>query len=489
VRSRQQLERPRLKVALLLGFGLTFGIWLFAGSYFTQRILDVQRREAESNNRYVRAQDLLSTVRVQLLLGLVDVRDALLDPNPATAAEYRRRMEETFVAAGTALRQYVPVLDSPAERERVARLQAEIADFRLTMRRVLASDSRRPSLDSDDSQFPEDARFLFRTRVVPKRELVIRVLEEVQALNRSAYFQQQREVESIYAATQRQLWQSLGLALLASFGIGLLATGYAGRLESRLREGRLRDLRTSQELQELSAKLITAQEEERRTIARELHDEVGQVLTAIKVELAVAQREIEATGGNAQLLADARVITDSALSTVRDLSQLLHPPLLDDMGLPAAVEWYLNAFGKRHGVRTEVVLDRMETRLMPEVETTAYRIMQEALTNVAKHSGATVCRVRLARLPLAVSISIEDDGVGFDPVEAERPERRHGLGLIGIRERAARLNGTVRLESAPGAGTRLIVELPTVARALAASDLQPEPEPARAPAIQVAVDG
>jgi signal transduction histidine kinase len=97
--------------------------------------------------------------------------------------------------------------------------------------------------------------------------------------------------------------------------------------------------------------------------------------------------------------------------------------------------------------------------------------------------------VRLARLPLAVSISIEDDGVGFDPVETERPERRHGLGLIGIRERAARLNGTVRLESAPGAGTRLIVELPTVARALAASDEQPEQRPAQAPAIQVAVDG
>ena len=486
--TRQRPERPQIKAALLLGFGLTFGIWLFAGSYFTRRVLDVERRAAEINNRYVRAQELLSTIRVQLLMGHVDVRDALLDPNPATAAEYRRRMEETFVATSTALRQYVPVLDTPEERERMARLQAEIADFRMTMRRVLATDSRRPALDSDDSDYPADSRFLFRTHVVPKRELVIRVFEDVQALNRSAFMQQQRQVEEIYAATQRRLWQSLGIALLASVGIGLIATGYAGRLEQRLREGRLRDLRTSRELQDLSAKLITAQEEERRTIARELHDEVGQVLTAIKVELAVAQREIDASGGNAQMLGDARAITDGALSTVRDLSQLLHPPLLDDMGLPAAVEWYLNSFGKRHRVRTEVVLDRMEMRLTPEVETTAYRIIQEALTNVARHAHATVCRVRLERLPLAVAITVEDDGAGFDPVEIERPERRQGLGLIGIRERAARLHGTVRLESAPGSGTRLIVELPTVARAVAASDPQPEHGPAPAQA-QVALDG
>ena len=486
----QTPERPKLKVALLLGFGLTFGIWLFAGSYFTRRILDVERRATVINTRFVQAQELLSTVRVNLLLGSVDVRDALLDPDPAAAAEYRRKMEETFDTASAALAQYVPVLDSTGEKERVGRLQSEIADFRQTMRRVLATDSRRPALDSDDSQYPTDARLLFRSRIVPKRELVIRVFEEVQGLNRSAFVQQQREIDEIYAATQQRLWQSLGIALLSSLGIGLLATFYAGRLESRIREQRLKDLQTSRELSDLSAKLITAQEEERRTIARELHDEVGQVLTAIKVELAVAQRDIDAGGGNPHMLADARAITDGALTTVRDLSQLLHPPLLDDMGLPAAVEWYLNSWGRRNSVRTEVLLDRMEERLTPELETTAYRIVQEALTNVARHAKATWCRVRMERLPLAVAVSIEDDGIGFDPVDVERPERRSGLGLIGMRERAARLQGTVRFDSAPGEGTRLIVELPTVAQKAAAADSEPtEPRPASTPVRQVAVDG
>ena len=149
-------------------------------------------------------------------------------------------------------------------------------------------------------------RTLLRTRVVPKRELVIRLSEEVQSLNRSAFVQQQSATADIYRATQRQVWESLGVALGASLLFALLATVYAGRLEDRIRGQRAKDMQNARDLQQLSAKLINAQEEERRSIARELHDEVGQVLTAIKVELAVAQRTLETTGGPVGILADAR---------------------------------------------------------------------------------------------------------------------------------------------------------------------------------------
>jgi len=203
----------------------------------------------------------------------------------------------------------------------------------------------------------------------------------------------------------------------------------------------------------------------------------------------VAQRAIVASGGDPDLLADARSITDGALSTVRDLSHLLHPALLDDMGLPAAVEWYLRGFGKRHGIRTDVVLDRMEGRLTPEIETSAYRIIQEAVTNVAKHAAATVCRVHLQRLPLAVQITIEDNGIGFDPEEIEQAERPSGLGLVGIRERASRFHGLVRIESAPGHGTKLTVELP--ARSVRPDEVAQRTKqwPAPVPAREVAVNG
>jgi signal transduction histidine kinase len=450
-RSLSKSSGLTIRTALFLGFGLIFAIWLFAGYYFTRRLSDVEARAAVINTRYIQAQELLSTVRAQILLGSVYVRDALLDPDPATAEDYRRRVDATYQAVDQALEQYVPVWDTSAERERVARLRREVADFRATMLQLI---------DSGSGRWPSEARLLLRTQIVPKRELVIRVSEEAQALNRNAFVQQQTAVAEIYGATQRRVWASLGLALAASFGIGLLATVYAGRLEDRVRRQRERDVQNTRELQNLSAKLITAQEEERRSLARELHDEVGQVLTAIKVELAVAQRAIDSTAGTAHLLDDARSITEGALTTVRDLSHLLHPSLLDDLGLPAAIEWYLRGFGKRHGIRVELLQDQMEERLTSEIETSVYRIVQEALTNVARHAKATACRVYLQRFPTTILVTIEDDGAGFDLAEAQRAADGRGLGLIGIRERVSDLRGTLRIESAPGKGTRLTVELP-----------------------------
>ena len=452
--EREQLGRP-IRAALFLGFGLIVGIWLFAGYYFTRRIADVERQAAAINARYMHAQELLSTVRAQVLLGSVYVRDALLDPDPTTASDYRRRLEDSYTTVDQALQQYVPVLDSEAEREQVTRLRGEIGDFRRTMLDVLATDATR---------WPTEARTLLRTRVMPKRELVIGLSEQAQALNRGAFIQQQSAVADVYGVTQRRIWQSLGVALATSLGIALLATLYAGRLEDRIRRQRAKDVQNTRDLQHLSAKLLNAQEEERRSIARELHDEVGQALTAIKVELAVAQRAIDGAGGAANALDDARSIADGVLHTVRDLSHLLHPALLDDLGLAAATEWYLKGFGKRHGVRADLLHDRMDERLAPETEAAVYRIIQEALTNVAKHAKATSCRVYLQRLTNTLLVTIEDDGVGFDPADTRSADGTHGLGLVGIRERVAQLHGTVRLESGSGKGTRLTVEVPAEAR-------------------------
>ncbi len=459
------LEGLTIKTALAVGFGLMLSLWLFAGYQLTRRMADVEREASAINVRYMQAQELLATVRAQVLLGSVYVRDALMDPDPATTDNYRRLLQETYAAVDRALQQYVPVLDSPAESQRVARLRHEIDDFHHTMREVLASDR---------SRWPSEARLILNRRVVPKREVVIRVSEEVQALNRRTFIQQQSEIAKVYSATQQRVWLQLGFALAAGLGIALLATLYAGRLENRLQRQRATEAQNARDLQRLSAKLISVQEDERRSIARELHDEVGQVLTAIKVELSVAQRTIEAAQGPAGLLDDAQRITEGALHTVRDLSHLLHPALLDDLGLPAAIDWYLQAFGKRHGVRVDLLHDRMDERLQPETEAAAYRIVQEALTNVARHARATTCRVYLQRLANTVLVTVEDDGTGFDLVEAEQAGARRGLGLIGIRERVATLRGTVRIESAPGKGTRVTVELPARGRAQAAEADEPE---------------
>jgi signal transduction histidine kinase len=179
----------------------------------------------------------------------------------------------------------------------------------------------------------------------------------------------------------------------------------------------------------------------------------------------MAQREIEASGGDSGALAGLRAITDGALSTVRDLSHLLHPAMLDDLGLPAAIEWYAKGFERRHGVRVELLQDRMSERLTADTEAAIYRIVQEALTNVAKHAQAARCRIYLQRLPHTLLVTIEDDGVGFDAAANGAPGIARGLGLISIRERVAQVRGELRIETTPGKGTRLTVEVPAVARA------------------------
>ena len=457
--TRPERRGLTIKAALVLGFGATFGLWLFAGYYFTERIDEVQREAAAVNRRYMEAQELLSRVRMQVLLGSLYVRDALLDPDARTVETSRAQVEQTYGEIEQALEHYVPILDSTAERARVEGLRREIAGFRITLLDVLATDRR---------EWRGRARALL-ARIMPRRAAVMQISDDFQKLNRSAFVQQQQAIAGIYATTQRRVWQTLTFALAASLGIALFATSYVTRLERDLQRQHLKELQTTEDLQRLSTKLVTAQEEERRTIARELHDEVGQVLMAMKVELSLAERRAAAAGGPPDLLGEAQVLADGALHTVRDLSHLLHPALLDDLGLPAAIQWYLNGFGKRHGIEVELLQNGMTERLTAEIEAAAYRIVQEALTNVAKHGRATLVFVYLRSAGGLLQVSIEDNGVGFDPASARR-----GLGLIGIRERVSHLRGEVSVDSAPGRGTRVTIDLPARARAMTpeASELE-----------------
>jgi signal transduction histidine kinase len=442
----------RIKTVVLLAFALLVALWALSSFNLTRRIANTEGGASDISGRYTHAQDLLSDVRTQVLLGSVYVRDALMDPDLKSTPTYRQQVGKACQAAQQAMHEYVPVLGTPDERARVARLGREVMDFCATLQDVLATDS---------NTWPVEARLLLSQRISPRRNAAIRISEEVQTLNRHNFVQQQAELAAFYRTTQTQVLSRFAIALVASLGIAVVAIVYAGRLESRLRRQSARDLDNAEILQRLSAKLISAQEEERRSIARELHDEIGQALTAIKVELAVADQVITSAGGPAHALEDVRSITDGTLQTVRDLSHHLHPALLDDLGLRAAVDSYLRSVSKRHGIRVDLLHDRMDERLTAETEAAAYRIIQEALTNVVRHAHATTCRVYLQRLVNTVLVTIEDDGVGFvAPSGSDGRSAQSGLGLIGIRERVSQLQGTLRLESTFGEGTRITIELP-----------------------------
>jgi signal transduction histidine kinase len=441
-----------IRSALLAGLGLTLGLWLFAGYQVTLRMQEAQREGVAASARYLQAQELLASVRTQALVASVLVRDALLNPDARAAGSHREEITRAYDAIDSQLARYVPFVGSPSERERVGRLREEIREFRLATDEVLATDS---------SEWPRNAAMLMR-RFMPRREAAIRISEEVQALNRAAFIEQQRAVTAMQSSLQQQVWTVFGIALAISCAIGWLAFRHSARLERRLTEQRAREEQTAIDLQRLSARLLHAQEEEQRRIARELHDEVGQMLSAVKMELTVADRRLNRRGSEPALLGDALSSVDSALRTVRDLSRLLHPSALDDLGLVAALESQLADFGRRHGIIVDFTHAGFESRHAAGTERAVYRIVQEALTNVARHASARAVRVQVSTDAGRCRAVVEDDGLGFDVADAERPGRRRGLGLLGIRERVSQLRGTVQIESGPNRGTRIEVQLPLV---------------------------
>lgn len=217
------------------------------------------------------------------------------------------------------------------------------------------------------------------------------------------------------------------------------------------------------DLQRLSAQLLEAQENERKHIANELHDEIGQALTAISFNLAAIEEALPAEGTSEvrERLADTTTLVEQVLEQIRSLSLSLRPAILDEAGLVPALRWYVHQYTRRLNIAVEFEAHGFDGRLPVEMETALYRVAQEALTNVARHAHASRVRLRLEQTASAVRATIEDDGRGFDPAAvAAVGTGPRGAGLLGMQERVAALGGSVRIQSVPGQGTRLTVELP-----------------------------
>jgi PAS domain S-box-containing protein len=212
-------------------------------------------------------------------------------------------------------------------------------------------------------------------------------------------------------------------------------------------------LAAKERLQDLSARLMSAQEEERRHIARELHDETGQALTLIRMQLGDLAR---ADTGHERPVAECIRYVDGAISHIRSLSLRLRPPMLDDLGLAEALEWVVEQQARAAGWRLHVDVPQLEERLGGDVETACFRICQEALTNAARYAQATEVAVSLHVAPERLELVVADDGCGFDLDRYTSPEERgQHFGLVSMRERAALAGGRLEIDTAPGHGTRI----------------------------------
>jgi signal transduction histidine kinase len=210
------------------------------------------------------------------------------------------------------------------------------------------------------------------------------------------------------------------------------------------------------DLRTLSARLIAIQDEERRRIARDLHDSVGQILAAVQMNNATIEREGSHLGQTARsAVVENRMLVDEIVQSIRTISHLLHPPLLEELGIRSALGWYVDEFGRRSGINVKLECDLSIGRLNTDLETTLFRIVQESLGNVHRHSGSSTASVRLAISGGRVRLEISDNGSG---IPSERA-RNGGVGLRSMRERVAQFDGDLHVSSSP-TGTTVTAIIP-----------------------------
>jgi len=226
--------------------------------------------------------------------------------------------------------------------------------------------------------------------------------------------------------------------------------------DARLTERRLEE--SLGQVRRLASHLQDAREQERRLIAREIHDELGHQLTALKIDVVGLERELQrVSSGLASRAASMKTLFDRVIASVRRLSSELRPGLLDDFGLVAAIEWQAEVFEEHTGIATELAIEADETGLSAPLSTATFRILQESLTNVARHSRADRVRIALRREQQHLLLEVRDNGRGFEERQLRDPMSH---GITGMRERALALDGAFRIEGRPGDGTTVTARLP-----------------------------
>jgi len=432
---------------LAIAFGALLLLVALSGLAMVRTTRQIYAEISNLFDRYQRSAHTLNELRTEVHLSGVLVRDYLLDPSHLTAGMYRAEL----LAIRTAMSRQLEELRGLLGKEDLAKLNG------LSTELDRYWDSLEPLFEWTPREKLALSSIFLRQQVLPRRNAVLALAREVRQLNEAHLERQRAQIDRKHSELPARLARLLGVTLL----LGLVVSGVSIQrihgLEKRTELEFRRAEQAEQALRRLSQQLVQTQEEERKSISRELHDEVGQMLTALRVELHNLQQALPAQQSQfTERLQEARRLAEDALRSVRDLAMGLRPSMLDDLGLGPAVEWQAREFSRRFGVPVTVELDGFLEDLPERQRTCVYRVIQEALTNCARHAQAKQVRVVVHGRQDAIMLTIQDDGVGFDPGKAPR----RGLGLLGIQERVRELGGHVHIISQPGRGTLLAAEVP-----------------------------
>ena len=429
----------RLKTWLVAALGLGCLVALIAVSMLTssRKVQEIYAQTDRLNSHHRDVEAKLRALRSDVHLSSIFVRDYLLDVARERAPEYREqlaRFRQTSLATLSGLQPLI------GRDDQVSSLQVKLDEY---------WEAFDPLFDWTTSEKILRSAAFLRREVVPRRQAVLGIAQQIEALNNANLATQRAEVDRRHAALAEDLDQLQWQTVLLGLAVALVVVFRLRFLERRS------DL-DERQMRQLSQQLVHTQEEERKNLSRELHDHVAQVLTGLRMELGRLERMTAPF--NAQVgptVAECKGLVDGMFRTVRNLALGLRPSMLDDFGLQAALEWLVRDFTGRYPIAVDLRIEADFDALPDRHRTCVYRVVQEALTNSVRHAHPEAIDIVVSGHAGYLQVGVTDDGVGLDPARV-----RSGLGLRGLEERVRELEGTMTISQPARGGTALAIRIP-----------------------------
>lgn len=388
--------------------------------------------------------ELLDQLRTDTYRAATLERDYILEPNDVLAASQKAelhmlqsRVEHSMIKLGE---------NAPEEEREAVRGLQRHAELYWT--------SLAPTLEWNRATRREQGDVFLRNTIIPRRDGFVQFMKQVNALDERALDEAESRIQLVQSRFQRRVNTISILALVVGITLAIFVVRHTQRLGIQAATRFNEVLTAREDLRRLSDRLVAVQEEERRNLSRELHDDLGQVMSAMLMEVGKLESPLASPEDQREGLSSVRRLAEENVAKVRNMALLLRPAMLDELGMVPALRWHAKEVARRTGLKVKMIAEELHDDLPDSQRTCIYRVVQEALNNCVKHSKADEVRVVIHRDGEGLSISVQDDGVGFDP------EHNKGLGLLGMMERVAGAGGRLHIESQPGRGTILSIFVP-----------------------------
>jgi signal transduction histidine kinase len=453
VRFLARLKRSS-RAVLYVGFGSLLVLMVLVAVTADRALDRIEATSAQIRRGFLQRDELLNRLRADLYRAGIDVRDYLLHSDEEMAERRRAEIQRSEQDVAQGLRQYRKDAP-PREAAVIDKLQRDVDLYFGLIDPVLKWDAA--------TRHEQGGEYL-RTQLFPRRQELLQFSDRIREMDSRQLDYGESNVAQVFASFRREVTAITLLTTLVGLGLALFSVGRVRSLE-RESQARYRQVaHAREELHRLSARLVAVQEEERRKLSRELHDEIGQSMSALLVELgnlaSAMPPDNAALNERVQAL---KKLAENNVVVLRNLSLLLRPSMLDDLGLIPALKWQAREVSRRSSIKIKVNAEDAADDLPDEYRTAIFRVVQEALHNVTRHSKATQVTISVTRGAAGVSVRIQDNGAGFQTQDK-------GMGILGMEERILHLNGSFRIDSRPGTGTTVAVDLPIAA----AGELAPE---------------